>query len=196
MRLLRRKQEQFCLKYLELGSAREAARQAGYSPKWLSRTSRDILASPAVQARIEELKNEVGSDRRIGVISIQERKIRLSQIIKATIGDFMELGQDGSWVNIGKESPAIGAVKEIHSRTEYDDDGAHPTVYTSVKLHDPMQAIDLLNKMEKLYSDNPMVNIEQNVVFVIGEGYKENGPGQPHIQPDQPDPGRICSVEG
>ena len=193
MRLLRRKQEQFCLKYLELGSAREAARQAGYSPKWLSRTSRDILKSPAVQARLKELREKVGSDESIGVVSVQERKIRLSQIIRATIGDFMEMGQDGTWVNIGKENPAIGAVKEIHSRTEYDDDGAHPTVHTSVKLHDPMQAIDLLNRMERMYSDNPVVNVQNNVVFVIGRGYATDPATLPT---DKPDTGKLCQITG
>ena len=193
MRCLTRKQEQFCLKYLELGNGAEAVKQAGYSPKWVSRHLRDLLKSPAVQARIEELKNEVGSDRRIGVISIQERKIRLSQIIRATLGDFMELGQDGSWVNIGKENQAIGAVKEIHSRTEYDDDGAHPTVHTSVKLHDPMQAIDLLNKMEHLYSDNPVVNVQNNVVFVIGKGYANDPTTLPA---DKPDSGKLCQITG
>jgi phage terminase small subunit len=142
-------------------------KQAGYSPKWVSRHLRDLLASPRIQARLKELKEKVGSDESLGVMSRQERMIRLSQIAKASITDFMEMGQDGSWVNIGKEHPMGGAVEELRARTEYDDNGAHSTVYTQVKLHDPMKAIDLLNKMDKIYSDGAQVSIDNRKIEII-----------------------------
>jgi len=166
MRLLTRKQEQFCLKYLEMGNGAEAVKQAGYSPKWVSRHLRDLLASPRIQARLKELKEKVGSDESLGVMSTQERKIRLSQIARAAITDFMEMGQDGAWVNIGPETKMGGAIEELRSKTEYDDNGAHPTIYTSVKLHDPMKAIDLLNKMDKLYSDGTSLNIDNRKIEI------------------------------
>jgi len=84
----------------------------------------------------------------------------------------MEMGQDGTWVNIGKEHPMGGAVDELRSRTEYDENGAHSTVHTSVKLHDPMKAIDLLNKMDKIYSDGPQVNIDNRKLEIIVQSEK------------------------
>jgi phage terminase small subunit len=116
MRVCTAKQERFCLKYLELGSGREAARQAGYSPKWASRTARDILASPQVQARLEELRKRIGDDERLAIMSIQERKIRLSEIARAKLTDFMELGQDGSWVNLFKRYiPERSMTRMVHN---------------------------------------------------------------------------------
>jgi hypothetical protein len=76
-------------------------------------------------------------------------------------------------VNIGKETPMAGAIQELHSRTEYDDNGSKPTVHTSVKLHDPIRAIDLMNKMEKMYSDgyqdNRQVKVVNNIYVLDNE---------------------------
>lgn len=165
-----RRQEDFCLKYYELGNASEAARQAGYSGKT---TTYQLLQNPKIQERLKDLKEleeeVIKKIENSAVMGVLERKIRLTEIARAKLTDFMELGQDGSWVNIGPETPYAGAIQEIHSRTEYDKDGSKPTVHTSVKLHDPMKAIDLMNKMEKLYSDGYQDNrvIKQLNIYVI-----------------------------
>ena len=169
---LSQKQETFCVKYFELGNAGEAARLAKYSPRTADVIGRENLQKPTIQARLQELRAEVKS---AAIMNVQERQERLTEIARARLTDFMELGQDGSWVNIGKETPQGGAIQEIHSRTEYDDDGAHPTVHTSVKLHDPMKAIAELNKMDKIYSEGAQVNIDNRKVeiIVISEKAKE-----------------------
>jgi len=161
---LSQKQETFCVKYFELGNAGEAARLAKYSPRTADVIGRENLQKPTIQARLQELRAEVKS---AAIMNVQERQERLTEIARARLTDFMELGQDGSWVNIGKETPQGGAIQEIHSRTEYDDDGAHPTVHTSVKLHDPMKAIAELNKMDKIYSEGAQVNIDNRKVEII-----------------------------
>jgi phage terminase small subunit len=172
MRRLTQKQDRFCWKYLELPNVGDAMIAAGYSPKYASQNSSQVLSSAVVQARIQELKQKSEDEL---VMNLLERKQRLSEIGRGRLTDFMELGQDGSWVNIGKETPHGGAIQEIHSRTEYDDDGAHPTVYTSVKLHDPVKAIDLLNKMDKVYAVEGQVNIDNRKIeiFVVSEKAKE-----------------------
>lgn len=100
-------------------------------------------------------------------MGVVERKQRLSEIARAKLTDFMELGQDGSWVNIGPETKYGGAIQEIHSRTEYDENGSKPTVHTSVKLHDPAKAIDLLNKMDKIYSPETLQNVNNIQINII-----------------------------
>src|SRR5208283_4589892 len=98
------------------------------------------------------------------IMAVIERKERLSEIARTNLTQFMELGQDGSWVNLGEETKNAGAIQEIHSRTEYDENGAHPTVYTSIKLHDPIRAIDLLNKMDGIYAEkDKSINVNVNV---------------------------------
>jgi len=161
---LTQKQETFCLKYFELGNVGEAARLAKYSPKTAAVIGRENLQKLTIQARLQELRQKVEDD---SVMNVLERKQRLTEIGRAKLTDFMELGQDGSWVNIGKETPQGGAIQEIHSRTEYDENEAHPTVYTSVKLHDPMKAIAELNKMDKIYSDGAQVNVDNRKIEII-----------------------------
>ena len=160
---LTQKQETFCLKYFELGNASEAARLAKYSPKTAAVIGRENLLKPQIQARIQELRQKTEDN---SVMNVLERKQRLTEIARPRLTDFIELGQDGSWVNIGPETPKGGAIQEIHSKTEYDDNGSHPTVYTSIKLHDPMKAIDLLNKMDKIYSDGAIINVDNRKVEI------------------------------
>lgn len=161
---LTQKQANFCLKYFECGNASEAAIAVGYGPKSAARNAYHVLHSPLVRARLEELRKKAEGD---SVMNILERKQRLSEVARARLTDFMELGKDGSWVNIGEETEKGGAIQEIHSRTEYDENRAHPTVYTSVKLHDPMKAIDLLNKMDKIYSDFPPLPQDNRIVNIF-----------------------------
>lgn len=168
---LTQKQETFCIKYFELGNASQAARLANYSPKTAAVIGRENLLKPKIQERIQELRQRVEDD---SVMNVLERKQRLSEIARSRLTDFMELGQDGSWVNIGSETPNGGAIQEIHSRTEYDDNESKPTVYTSVKLHDPMKAIDLLNKMDKLYTEGSTVNVDNRRVEVYVNSPKAN----------------------
>lgn len=161
---LTQKQEMFCVKYFELGNATEAAVQAGYSPKTAYSIGNENLKKPEIRARIQELRKKVED---AAIMNVSERQRKLSVIARARLTDFIELGQDGSWVNIGPEVEGSGAIQEIRSRTEYDDKGAKPTVYTSVKLHDPIKAIDLLNKMDKIYSEGPQVNIDNRKIEII-----------------------------
>jgi phage terminase small subunit len=151
----------FCLKYFELGNATEAAIQAGYTPTSAAVIACNHLKKDKILARLDQLRAEVKSK---AIMSVQERQERLTEIARARLTDFMELGQDGSWVNLGPDVPMSAAIQEIRSRTEYDKDGSKPTVHTAVKLHSPLQAIDLLNKMDKIYSEAAANSFIQNNV--------------------------------
>jgi len=157
------KQEKFCVNYFKSGNATEAAIKAGYSKKSANAIAGQNLAKLSIKARMAELRKRAED---ASVASVIERKQILTEILRAKLPDFMELGKDGSWVNIGPETPGGRAIQEIHSRTEYDENGEHPTIYTSVKLHDPIKAIQELNKMEHIYDDSTKVdvNIDQREV--------------------------------
>ena len=116
-----------------------------------------------IQARLQELRQKVED---ASVMNVLERKQRLTEIARARLTDFMELGADGAWVNLGPEVPMTGAILAIHSRTAYDEDTALPTIYTSVKLHNPIQAIQELNKMDKIYTDGAQVNIDNRKIEI------------------------------
>jgi phage terminase small subunit len=162
--MLTSKQEKFCINFIKCSTAGEAAIVAGYSKKYAAQNCDKLLKLTKIQERIAELRKRT-EDK--SVMSLLERKQRLTEIARPLLTDFMELGADGSWVNIGKETPGGAAIQEIHSRTEYDKDGNVPTIYTSVKLHDPMKAIDLLNKMDGVYDDSTKVNIDQRTQSIV-----------------------------
>ncbi len=126
-----------------------------------------LLKSAKIQGRLAELRAKAENATVMGVL---ERKQVLSEIARTNVTDFMEMGQDGTWVNIGKETPHTVAIAELHSRTEYDDNGAHPTVHTSVKLIDKTKAIDLLNKLDRLYSETPpQVNDNRQYNIIVAD---------------------------
>ena len=167
MARLTQKQEKFTLNIFNGMTQREAWKEAGYSTRYpIAHIDRDasLLAnSPKILQRLQGLRQKTED---ASVMDVKERKQRLTEIARARLTDFMELGQDGSWVNLGPEVPMSGAIQEIRSRTEYDDDGAKPTVHTMVKLHNPLQAIDLLNKMDKIYTDGALVTVDNRKVEI------------------------------
>jgi phage terminase small subunit len=154
------KMEKFCLNFVKLGNATEAAIKAGYkNTPAVHSVATENLQKPAIQARIAELRKRAEDAT---IMNVLERKQLLSKIGRTNLTNFMEMGQDGSWVNIGPETPDAEAISEIHSRTVYDDNGAHSTVHTSVKLHDKLKAIDLLNKMDGIYKNEDTGNTINN----------------------------------
>jgi len=150
------RREKFCLEYIKTGNAAGSAVLAGYSVKTVRSMASYLLTNINVRSRIAELQQRA-EDKKIA--SVIERKQILTEILRAKLPDFMELGADGSWVNIGPETPNGRAIQEIHSRTDYDENGEHPTIYTSVKLINPIDAIKELNKMEQVYDESPKINI-------------------------------------
>jgi hypothetical protein len=142
---MNQRQELFCQGVFEGKTATEAYILAGYSDKGARRCASRLLANEDIQARIKELNDAAVTDK---VMSVAERKERLSEIARARYSDFVTAGPDGSWIDIGPEKANSAAICEVKSKTEYDDNGDKPAVIISVKLHDPIRAINELNKME------------------------------------------------
>lgn len=162
------RQEKFAYNLFQGIMQREAYAQAGYSVNYpiahVDRNASVLAHSTKVLQRIKELNSEAESP---GIMSVKERKERLSEIARARLTDYQESGQDGGWINIGKESPNTAALSEIVSTTKYDDNGANPTLISRIRLHNPVNAIQELNKMEKIYTDGTVVNVDARKLTVI-----------------------------
>ena len=124
------KQERFAQNlFLGMNQSR-AYVEAGYVCK-----SRGTLRSAAcrlatnvnVQRRLKELIEKAASDK---VMTVIERKERLSEIARTTLADFVEFGADGSVISIDRESQHTAAIQEIHSDAEYNKDSANAPQYT------------------------------------------------------------------
>lgn len=163
------KQEKFAFNLFNGMPQRESYLQAGYSGN-RSIASIDVDASrlaknPKIVLRFKELKEKSDSDK---IMKPQERRERLSEIGRGRIVDYQEAGADGSgYISIGKDSPNTAAIAGIESATKFDENGNTGTLFTKIRLHNPTQAIDLLNKMDKIYSDGATVNIDNRKVMVI-----------------------------
>uniref|UniRef100_A0A6M3INW3 Putative terminase n=1 Tax=viral metagenome TaxID=1070528 RepID=A0A6M3INW3_9ZZZZ len=151
---LTQKQETFCLKYFELGNASEAARLALYSPKTAATIGAENLLKPKIQTRLQELQRKVEDE---SVATVLERKQRLTEILRAEIPDYVS--EDG--IKVEKSSPNVGAVSEVTTKTKVFKRGGEPVIITNLKLHSPIQAINELNKMEKIHTDGISVNVNQ-----------------------------------
>ena len=129
-----------------------------------------LLKNANIQAYLKELHAKAESDK---VMSVQERMERLSEIARARLTDYQEAGLDGAgYISITKDSPNTAAISGIESATKFDEEGNTGTLFIKVKLHSPTQAIDLLNKMDKLYSEGVQVNVDNRKLIVITSSEK------------------------
>ena len=108
-----------------------------------------LLKTANARAYLTELEQKKDNE---AIAGVQERQEILTEIARGNLTDYQEAGADGSWINIGSESPNTRAISEITSRTEYDKDSANSSVITKIKLHSPISAIAELNKMDGAYA--------------------------------------------
>ena len=153
---LTKRQENFALNLFLDMPQREAWGKAGYSTNYslavLDVNASRLANSTKVKLRLAELRKKAEDE---SVATVLERKQKLTEIIRGNLLDYQEVGADGGYLSIGRDSPNTGAISEITSRTEYDKDGSNAAVVTKVKLHNPIAAIDIYNKMDKIYNDIP-----------------------------------------
>jgi len=165
--MLTQKQETFCIKYFELGNASEAALMAKYSPKTAAYIGSENLEKPQIQARIRELRQKV-EDKAIA--NVQERQKILTQIARTNTEDLLEISEDGRDTQIKREALSSPAVASI--RTQQVALGRMPVRITRVSMIDKTKAIDILNKMDKTYTEGGNtynINIDKMVVDARGK---------------------------
>ena len=140
---LTQKQENFCLNIIAGMSQREAYVKAGYSdkqaPGTIDRNAYALAQRNYIVTRIAELKADLESKT---IMSVKERKERLSELARARLVDFVKDGQPV----LNKDIPNAGAAKEFYHRTKRDKFG-NPIETRAIKLSDPIEAIRELNKL-------------------------------------------------
>lgn len=166
--MLTQKQENFCTAIVLDCMTQHDAYIKAYNtnrmlPASIDRMAFDLVENLKIASRIKELRAEVKSDL---VASEIERKEILTEIARARLTDYITCGPDRDLVIVGPESPNTVALQEITSRTEYDEDGAGEAVITKLKLHNPIQAIAELNKMDGAYAPEKHASI---IAILSGE---------------------------
>ncbi len=142
--------EKFCLAYVKGKTQAQAAIDAGYSPKTAYSIGNRLLKKVEISGRIKQLQRKAVSNT---IMSVKERKERLSEIARARLTDFVAAGENGARINVTLESAHSAALQEVTTEVvkiggKDSDTEAH---ITKLKLRDPIAAIAELNKMEGEY---------------------------------------------
>jgi phage terminase small subunit len=158
--LKNQRQELFC-QYVFTGEspAYECAVRAGYALKAARSTASHLSTNHNIRARIDELNAAAASAR---VMTVQERKEKLSEIGRARLTDYMS--EDS--IKVGKDSPNASALQSLTKNTRKIRNAIISEEVTDIKLHSPIAAIQELNKMEHIYYDTT-VNIQNTQVIIV-----------------------------
>ena len=156
MNILTQKQETFCLKYIELGNATEAALIAGYSHKTARSIASINLTKQNIIERIKQLRQATEDTT---IASVVERKQILTEIVRGRFADFM--------THLTAEKLRSAALQEIRI-VEFTGgkDGRAKEKATTIKLHSPIQAIAELNKMERIYEAVGSMVIQNQILTI------------------------------
>ena len=164
---LNSRQKQVCVNLASGMPQGEAWASAGYPAEFAQSHCSDFITNNRLAiAYLDEL-NKRKADMQLAkltetIASPLERKAILSEILRARLIDFT--GDDGQ-PNLSKDTPNNRAAKEFYHKKRYDREG-NPIVTKSIKLTDPIAAIQELNKMDGSYAPSKHV-IAQRVQFEI-----------------------------
>lgn len=137
--------ELFALAIVKGMSQKDAAIQAGYKPSRARFTGSNLATYSNIIERIKELQGAATSS---DIMDVRERREKLSAIARPCLTDFVEATEEGSHIDIGKDTKGKAAIQEVTTTHQVGDKGGRsPAVITKLKLHDPIRAISELNKM-------------------------------------------------
>jgi len=173
------RQEKLVLNIFNGMSQHDAYIQAGYSrkqsPATIDRNACALLKNNKVLTRLAELREEA---RLPDVVSFGERQRVLTEITRARMTDFMTCGADGTWMHdIGGETLNTAALKRVDTTTmPYGDKKDDLSVIlTKVELISPIEAIKELNKMDGVYTPDPLVNNDNRTFNIVVMNEEQKG---------------------
>jgi len=153
--LLNSRWETFVQEWFSGTKKEESALIAGYSKTNAASIATRLSKKAKVLERYEELKSEVS---RLKVAGFQERQEILSEIARDKLSDFVD--EFGVVDRRKLTSHAIQAVDQVLDNKR----GA----ILKLRLHSPAQAIDLLNKMDKIYeAESKTINYNDIKILVV-----------------------------
>ena len=142
-----------------------------YGPNPNSRfLASQLLNTPHIKAYLESLnkrREELVIAHEVKTIgTVTERQERLTEIYRANLVDFID--EDGRVKKLSKDIPNHAALSE-YSVTSIGHDDGEQVMKRSLKLRDPIAAIQEQNKMEHIYETDTK-NIYQDIkVLVVRE---------------------------
>jgi phage terminase small subunit len=143
--------ETFAIHYFQTGDREASMIAAGYSPLYAKENAPKVLNNTKVQKRLAELR-QAAEDK--AIMSVVERKQRLSEAGRADITDFID--SEGVPI-LTADTANHRAVTEYTVSERYTKLGER-IVKTRIKLSDPVSNIAELNKMDGVYDTKTTIN--------------------------------------
>ncbi len=137
---LTEKQTRFCQEYVVNLNATQAAIKAGYGKYSAATTALHLLEKPAIQAYVNELKQDIGLRLQIRADKVVEE---LACLAFANLLEFVT--PEMKLKDFSVMPPEKFAAIESFSITETEWPGGHKTT-ASVKLHDKIRALEKLGR--------------------------------------------------
>ena len=158
--MLTQRQEQFCLNIFQGMTQREAWVTAGYSGKYavaiIDKHACELANSGKIKGRIDELRSKLADE---AISTEKERRKILTQIQRATVADFVDEHGNLSIKDSSQlRTSAIQEIKTVRTLLGYR---------TTLKLRDPVGAIDTHNKMDRIYSEIPASFQDNRTINII-----------------------------
>lgn len=149
--------------YLASGmSQTDAYIKAGYSPDGADANASKLITIDKISQEIDRLHAKTESKALTSVMQPLERRQRLSEIAKGCLVDFLdEQGEP----RLNKDTPNNGAAREYSTRVRSDRDG-NITTSRAIKLNNPVEAIQELNKMGGDYAPSKHL-VAGRVIFEV-----------------------------
>ncbi len=158
------KQRRFCREYFEGKTGTQAAIEAGYAFGSAKVTASRLLTHDNVAAHLSELQQQADDE---SVATVLERKQVLTEILRGRLARFVTDDMNPKML----DDAALQEVRIVHFTGSKD---APDSTTTTIKLNDPVKAIDLLNKMERIYGEMGIVIDNRSVhITVASEEGKE-----------------------
>jgi phage terminase small subunit len=148
---LTRKQKRFIEEYTVDFNATQAAIRAGYSERTARAIGSENLTKPDIEAAIQERINNLA-------MKADEVFIRLSDMARADVGDFMDIESMSFNLSLekAKELGLTHLIKKVKQRTtitqkkDGDEEEQH---WIEIELHDSQSALDKLARIHGAYND-------------------------------------------
>ncbi len=139
-----------------------------------------LLTNAKIQELTEDLRKRAEDD---SVATVLERKQVLTEILRGRVADYTKNNR----INVEPESLNTAAIQEINTSELKIGQGESALLVeiTKLKLHDPIRAIDILNKMGGDYAPERYAHLivelekgdltDEQLAFIAGGGDLKGG---------------------
>lgn len=173
---LTNKQKRFIDEYLVDINATQAAIRTGYSKRSAAAIGNENLLKPAIADEIKRRIKEMG-------MPAEEVILRLGDMARGDLADLMDVTTSGFTIKLMDKdergnlivSPKTKLIKKIKQKvTTYlskkEDGEDREIIETELELYSAQEALNLLGKHHKLFTDNVQINVGKAIKVRLTDG--------------------------